>query len=42
MSLRLTLLTALARAVVKPAMRRQTTAGQARRAMELADKVGEA
>lgn len=34
MSLRLTLLTALARAVVKPAMRRQTTAGQARRAME--------
>ena len=34
MSLRLTLLTALARALAKPAMRRQTTAGQARRAME--------
>lgn len=39
MSLRLTLVTALARAVVKPAMRRQTTAGQARCAMETAARL---
>ena len=39
MSLRLTLMTAVARAVLKPAMRRQTTAGQARRAMETAARL---